>query len=373
MTAAPVAVPVLLGILFLAAGLVTYGRELRTADAPDPLRMVVLGPAFVAAALAAFAGEHFTASASIASIVPKWLPAPLFIAYFVGVAHLAAAVSFVARRYVRLAALLLAIMFALFVLLMDLPGAIAHPGVRIAWSLAARQSTFALGALALFTIEAPAERRQRPLVSVIRVWTAFVLVFYGVENMLYPQYWPGVPDVTAVASWVPLHSLLAIVTGLLLVACGVAMLVERYAVVAAAVAGWWMVLLTLGLFLPQFVVAGGVPEHVVALNFFFDTLLFACMMLVIGRAILESSRRGERAIASVDDKYVSVEQREAVAQPIQNSLAARKAQGFFCSFASTFFSFASAFASSCSWSTMVPVIASTFTSSTPDLPATLMS
>jgi len=323
MTAAPVAVPVLLGILFLAAGLVTYGRELRTADAPDPLRMVVLGPAFVAAALAAFAGEHFTAAASIASIVPKWLPAPLFIAYFVGAAHLAAAVSFVARRYVRLAALLLAIMFALFVLLMDLPGAIAHPGVRIAWSLAARQSTFALGALALFTIEAPAERRQRPLVSVIRIWTAFVLVFYGIENVLYPQYWPGVPDVTAVAPWVPLHSLLAIVTGLLLVACGAAMLVERYAVVAATAAGWWMVLLTLGLFLPQFILARGVPEHVVALNFFFDTLLFAGMMLVIGRAILARSRRGESAVASPVSYDTLVQHPPDVARPTQSLLVAR--------------------------------------------------
>jgi uncharacterized membrane protein len=292
-------VPVLLGLLLLAAGFVSYGRELRAADARDPLRLVVLGPAFVAAALGAFAGEHFTAATSLAEIVPKWLPAPLFIVYLVGVAHLAAAVSFVARRYVRLAALLLAVMFGLFVLLMDLPGAIARPGLRIAWSLAARQTTFALGALALFTIETPVARQERfrSLVNIIRVWTAFVLVFYGVENVLYPQYWPGVPDVTPVAPWVPAPTLVAFVTGLLLIAGGVAMLIERYAVGGAAAAGWLMVLLALGLFLPQFVLARGVSEHVVGLNFCFDTLLFAGTMLVIGRAILEKSRAGDRTIS----------------------------------------------------------------------------
>src|SRR5579884_4124822 len=136
---AAVVLPVVLGLSLLIAGLVAYGRDLRELSSRDPLRFVVFGPAFIAAALGAFAGEHFTAAASIASIVPKWLPAPLFIAYFVGAAHLAAAVSFVSRRYVRLAALLLAVMFALFVLLMDLPGALARPEVRIAWSLAARQ------------------------------------------------------------------------------------------------------------------------------------------------------------------------------------------------------------------------------------------
>lgn len=183
-------------------------------------------------------------------------------------------------------------------------------------SLAARQTTFAMGALGLFTIETPAARQERfrPLVSIIRVWTAFVLVFYGVENVLYPQYWPGVPDVTAVAPWVPLPTLVAVVTGLLLIAFGVAMLVERYAVLAVAAAGWLMVLLTLGLFLPQFVVARGVSEHVVALNFFFDTLLFAGTMLVIGRAILARSRVGDRRVASPVSYDALPHYREEVAQ-----------------------------------------------------------
>ena len=49
-----------------------------------------------------------------------------------------------------LTALLLAIMFALFVLLLHLPGAIRHPALRIAWIVSVRETTFATGALSLF-------------------------------------------------------------------------------------------------------------------------------------------------------------------------------------------------------------------------------
>src|SRR5258708_21183781 len=119
--------PTLLGLSFLAAGVIAYRRDLRAAAPRDAFGLVAFGPVFVAAGLAALAGEHFTLAATLATLVPKWLPARLFIAYFVGVAHLAAALSFVARRYMKWSTLALAVMFALFVLLMDLPAAIARP------------------------------------------------------------------------------------------------------------------------------------------------------------------------------------------------------------------------------------------------------
>lgn len=292
MTAPAVFWPVLLGVVFLVAGVLSYRREVRVASSSEAAGLLALGPAFVAASLAAFAGEHFTAAPTIASMVPKWLPAPLFIAYFVGVAHLAAATSFVAKRLVRWAALCLALMFALFVLLMDLPSAIVHPAARINWSLAARETTFAVGALALFALET---RNRRPgsskvIVVIARLWTAAVLVFYGIENLLYPQYSPGVPDMVPAPSWIPLPIVVASVTGLLLIAFGVAMFVERYAAGAAAASGWLMVVLTVALYVPQLFIARDVSAHVLALNFIFDTLLFGGMMLVVGSAIWSSSR-----------------------------------------------------------------------------------
>lgn len=275
---------------FFVAGILTYRRELLSATAREAFGLVVLGPVFVAASLAAFAGEHFTAARSLATLVPKWLPARLFIAYFVGVAHLAAALSFVARRCIRWAALFLAIMFGLFVLLMDLPGAITHPAVRIFWVLSARETTYAVGALALFAtaVRGRWPARSNKLALVARVWTGFVLILFGSQNILFPQYSPGVPDTTPTSSWVPVPHVIAYVTGILLILFGIATLARKYAASAGALAGALMTLLTVVLYVPNFFLARSVADRVTAINFIFDTLLFAGMLLVIARAILDS-------------------------------------------------------------------------------------
>lgn len=290
MTSPAVFWPTLLGVCFLLAGIITYRRDLRAATLREGFGLLVLGPVFIAAALAAFAGEHFTAAKSLARIVPKFMPAHLFVAYFVGVAHLAAALSFVARRCMRWSSLLLAIMFALFVLLMDLPGAIRHPGTRLFWSLTAREATFSMGALALFSTQI---RQGRPnaasrLATAARVWVGGVVVFYGVEHILYPRFSPGVPDSRVTSAWVPLPHLLAYAVGVLLIAFGIAMFIGKRASSGAALAGLLMVLLTLFLYVPEFFFAHNVPQWVEALNFVFDTLLFAGTLLVIGKATLDS-------------------------------------------------------------------------------------
>jgi uncharacterized membrane protein len=293
MTAPVVFWPMLLGLLFLAAGTITCRRDVHVATSREAFGLVVLGPTFVAAALAAFAGEHFTAAASLAQLVPKWMPGRLFIAYFVGVAHIAAASSFVARRYIRWSSFCLAVMFGLFVLLMDLPGAVAHPAIRLGWSLAARETTFALGALALFVT---ATRGSRPesaqtMAAIIRISTACVLIFYGIEHFIRPDFSPGVPSSAATASWVPLPLTIAYVTGVLLIAFGIAMCVEKYAAAGAAGAGLLMTVLTAGLYVPQFFLARDAGARVTAINFIFDTLLFGGMMFLISTAISETSTR----------------------------------------------------------------------------------
>ncbi len=278
--------PGVLGILFLVAGIVMYRRDVRAGAHDGAFGLTAFGPAFIAAALAAFAGEHFSSTAGIASIVPKWIPAPVFIAYFVGVAHLSAALSFVARRFVKWSSFCLAIMFGMFVALMDLPGAFRRPELHIVWSLAARQATFAMGALALFATVTRADhpRRAATIVTIARFWTAAVLVFYGIENILFPQFAPGVPDVTPVAKWIPMPSMIAYITGGVLVACGIAMLLQKRASAAAAVSGMVMTLLAVSLYVPQWVIARDVGGQINGINFVFDTLLFAGAMFVISRA-----------------------------------------------------------------------------------------
>jgi uncharacterized membrane protein len=279
--------PALLGVVFLVVGMIAYGRDFHAGSSRTAFGLVVFGPVFVGAALAAFAGEHFTAASTIAQLVPKWMPGRLFIAYFVGVAHLAAATSFIARRYVRWSSLCLAVMFALFVLLMDLPGALRNPTVRMSWSLAARQATFALGALALFVTATRGGGSAPPKIvtAVIRLWTGGVLVFYGIEHFIRPDFSPGVPATMPTASWVPLPLALAYATGVLLIAFGIALFSGKHAAAGAAWAGLLMTVLTAVLYVPQFFLAADTGARVTAINFIFDTLLFAGMMLVISAAL----------------------------------------------------------------------------------------
>lgn len=285
--------PTLLGLSFLAAGVITYRRDFRTVATRDAFPLVVLGPTFVAAALAAFAGEHFTAATALAGLVPKWLPARVFIAYFVGVAHLAAALSYVARRYIRWSTIGLAVMFGLFVLLMDLPAAIARPKNPLNWALAARQATFAIGALALFATETRSRspHSSQTIAMIARIWTASVLVFYGVLHVVHPARTAGVPSPVITAAWVPLPLLISYATGALLIAFGIMMLARRSASAGAALSGVLMSLLTVALYVPQFFLVENVQQRITAINFIFDTLLFAGTMLVISKAISDAESR----------------------------------------------------------------------------------
>ncbi|MGH7655900.1 MAG: hypothetical protein ACREN6_14685 [Gemmatimonadaceae bacterium] len=279
--------PGTLGILFLIAGIVSYWHDFRSRSGDGAFGLTAFGPVFVASALAAFAGEHFTIAPTLARMVPKFLPGRLFIAYFVGVALLAAALSFVARRCVRWATLGVALNFALFVLLMDLPSAIAHPTVRMAWSLAAREGTFAIGGLALFAATTTDGHAGRTaiLATIIRIWTAAVLVFYGIENVVFPKFSPGVPSQVPTPAWVPLATAITYATGILVIIFGLLMFAKKYAGAAAARCGLLMAVLTAAIYAPQWAMARGTSEQVLAINFVFDTLLFAGTMLVIARAI----------------------------------------------------------------------------------------
>jgi uncharacterized membrane protein len=284
MTDSVVYVPVLMGLAFLVAGIFSYRRDL--IDGRGFSGLAILGPTFVAASLAAFAGEHFTAAKGLATLVPKWMPAKLFITYFVGVAHACAALSLVARRYVRWAGAGMAMMFALFVFTLYLPSLVRHADVRMAWIFPFREGTFAMGGLALLAAAMSQEwpRGSRVLVIMATMFAGIAVMFFGTQNLLYPQFSPGVPDATPTAAWVPFPHGAAYAIGVLMVAFGAGMLVRRFAPAAGALAGAVMVALTLALYVPNLLLARGVPEQVNAFNFIFDTLLFGGTLLVIAGA-----------------------------------------------------------------------------------------
>ena len=281
--------PSVLGLSALAAGLYTYRRDLWAPDTPVRSSVLAMGPVFVAAALATFSGEHFTQAREFSQLVPKWLPLRVPVTYLVGVCLLAAALSFVTRRCLRWSASLLALLFSLFVLLLYVPSALARPGVRSVWIFPFREGTFAVGAFCVFLYELQRSRRSGGLAMALRRWTAVVAVFFGLLNVLYPQFAPGVPSQQPTSAWVPLPHLIAYITGAVLVASGAAMLVRRTAVAAITAVGVLMTVLTIGLFVPDLFLASGVPQRVTAINFVADTLLFAGMVFAIARAIAAQS------------------------------------------------------------------------------------
>jgi positive regulator of sigma E activity len=57
----------------------------------------------------------------VATLVPAWIPARLFWAYFTGIAFVAAAVSIATKRMLGMAAMLLGTMFFLWVVFLHAP------------------------------------------------------------------------------------------------------------------------------------------------------------------------------------------------------------------------------------------------------------
>jgi uncharacterized membrane protein len=278
------------GLVFLDAGLVIRRRELAAAHGLD--KLIALGPVFVAAPLAVFGAEHFVDARDIMQLVPAWMPAHLFWTYFVGCAWIAAATSLVGRKVVRLSATLLGVTFFLFVLMMDLPGAIGDPGNRIGWSLALRQLAYAGGAWALagsLSPESQTGKRNWKIANRMilfgRFSSAIAVIFYGVEQLLYPAFAPGVPDTKLTPAWVPLHALWGYPVGAFLLVAGAALLLNKRPRTAAAWIGVVMTLLTLCLYLPILAVTRDPSQMTEAINFVFDTLLFGGMALLVAGAL----------------------------------------------------------------------------------------
>ena len=276
------------GSVFLVIGLLLVRKELVPPFGLDQL--LTLGYVFEAAPLAVFGTQHFLAANSIMKLVPHWIPAPLFWTHFVGTGLFAAAVSLIARKQLRWSALLLGIMFFIFVATMDLPGAIAHLKNRIYWSYALRETAFAAGPLALAGAawQPHSPRISKLLIAIGRTCVAIVLIFYSIEHFAFPKFAPGVPLEKVSPDWLPIPEFWSYAVGAVLLVAGIAMLFNWKTPLAAASVGAVMTLLTLFFYFPIFVKALGTPEALDELNYVGDTLFFGGTVLLVGIAVRQS-------------------------------------------------------------------------------------
>ena len=92
-----------------------------------------LGRIGFAISLPVFGLLHFVYVDYVASVIPRWLPAHVFWAYATGVAHLAGGAALLTGIQARLAAILLAVMFGTWVVILHLPRALAALDHRAEW------------------------------------------------------------------------------------------------------------------------------------------------------------------------------------------------------------------------------------------------
>ncbi len=281
----------LAGFAALAAGLILVRGRFRAASGAG--KIVVLGAVFEAVALAMFAAEHFLDARNLATIVPHWLPLPLFWTYVVGAAWVAAAVSFIAWRQVRWSAALTALLLLIFVVTLDLPN-LPKPGHdRFFWILLVRETSFASGAMVL-----AGSLWRDPVGGVLmrvgRTIVGLVAIFYAIEHFLHPLHVPGVPLEKLTPAWFPAPVLLAYAVGIVLLAAGIGLLIPRTARLAAATAGAALVVLTALFYVPIAVMEFRTPLAVEGLNYVGDTLLYAATILLAGMERQGTGDEGQR-------------------------------------------------------------------------------
>ena len=250
-------------------------------------KLILFGPLFYAAPLAAFGTEHFTLTKAIASIVPRWIPWHQFWAYFVGFCFIAAAFSMVTRIQARLSASLLALTFFLFVVLMDLPGWAQNPRDRFAPTLALRELSFSGGALAASLTERWRERGTDILATIARYFVAIPVLFFSLEQFLHGDHVPGIPLEAVTPEYVYGHAIWTYLAALVYAVAGTLLLVGKKTRAAATSLGLTVLFLELVVYVPIGVVQRASLDN--GLNYLGDTLMYCGALLLLASAMPRES------------------------------------------------------------------------------------
>jgi uncharacterized membrane protein YphA (DoxX/SURF4 family) len=275
----------LVGGMVLAIGLVAIVRRGDWQRARGFDKLILFGPPFYAAPLAAFGTEHFTLTEAIASIVPAWIPWHQFWAYLVGACFIAAALSMVTRIHARLSASLLALTFSLFVVLMDAPGWVQNPRDRFALTVALRELSFSGGALAL-TASLTGQSRQRAtdvLATIARYFVAIPVLFFSFEQFMHGNHVPAIPLDRLTPAYIYGHAIWTYLAAVIYAVAGTLLLVGKKTRAAAAWLGLTVLFVELVVYVPIGVVERASLNN--GLNYVADTLMFCGAVLLLAGAM----------------------------------------------------------------------------------------
>ena len=215
-------------------------------------RLILFGPLFYAAPIAAFGTEHFTVTEGIASIMPAWIPWHQFWVYFVGACFIAAALSLVTGIEARLAASLLASTFFLFVVLMHAPAWAHNPRSRFGLTFVLREISFSGGALALAASlsEQWRERGEHILATIARCFVAIPVLFFSFEQFLHGDHVPGIPLEPLIPRWIYGHAIWTYLAAVVYALAGTLLLVGKKTVAAATWLGLTVLFVELIVYVP---------------------------------------------------------------------------------------------------------------------------
>jgi uncharacterized membrane protein len=246
-------------------------------------KLIVLGPLFYAAPIAAFGTEHFTVTDAVTPIVPAWIPWHRFWVYLLGAAFIAAALSMVTRIQARLSAGLFALTMFLFVLVMDIPGWAQDPRDRFALALVLRELSFSGGALALVATLSQPGRSAALLSTLARYFITIAVLFYSVEQLLHGSYVPAVPLDRHTPEWVYGHAIWTYLAAVVYAVAGTFLLVGKKSRTAATWLGATVLFIVLVVYVPIAVVDRASLGN--GLNYVTDTLMFGGAILLLAGAM----------------------------------------------------------------------------------------
>lgn len=248
-------------------------------------KLILLGPLFYAAPVAAFGTEHFTLTKVIASIIPAWIPWHFFWAYLVGACFIAGALSLVTGIQARLAASLLALAFFLFVVLMHVPAWVRHPGNRFGLTFVLRETSFSGGALALAVgLGGPLGQRSRHIFATMaRYFVALAVLFFSFEQFLHGDHVPGIPLEPLTPTYIFGHAIWTYLAAAVYAIAGALLVIGKKTRVAATWLGLTVLLVELAVYIPIGVVQRASLDS--GLNYLFDTLMFCGAVLLLAGAM----------------------------------------------------------------------------------------
>jgi uncharacterized membrane protein len=275
------------GIALFFIGVWAAKSEIAEARGLD--KIAALSNLCFAVPLAVFGALHLFGPQFVKDLVPSYMPLRMFWVYFVGCALIAASLSIATKVAVRWSGLLVGIMMFMFVAMLYLPGALAHPHNRLTWTIVFRESSFG-GAgwiLAASAKDGWRGHTRTTLITVGRILVAIAAIVFGIEHFLYPEVLPGVPLVKQIPAWIPGRVFIDYVTGAALLVAGGSILLNRKTRDLATCVGGWILLLVLVIYGPVLIAAlsnPGIAVQVEGINYFADTLLFAGVILALASA-----------------------------------------------------------------------------------------